>query len=216
MKILFTGLLVALITVVPVIGDTSEPRELTWQELAPDVEPMDNPFLELTIDQTLAFRDYLDHLDLPEIEHTPEQQQQQKALRETLEADGFDPDEMVAKYNELVAYYRQAEMATRPEVLGQQVKLPGYLLPLDVRDGAVTEFLLVPTIGACIHEPVPPANQMVYVRFSEGFEEAGLFQPVWIRGELKAEARSQDLFLMDGSSDVQVAYAMEAESVWLY
>jgi len=193
-----------------------EPRELNWQDLAPEMEDIDNPFLDLTLDQTLTFRDYLDQLAVPELEHTPEQQQRQRELRAELEGYGFEPDEMVRQYETLVEKYDRAMTAIVPEVLGEQVKLPGYLLPLDVKDGTVTEFLLVPTIGACIHEPVPPANQMVYVRFEEGFKQAGYYEPVWIRGELKSDPRSHDLYLMDGSSDVQVAYSMEAESVQPY
>ena len=47
---------------------------------------------------------------------------------------------------------------------GQLVKLPGYIVPLDVtEEGRVTEFLLVPYYGACIHTPPPPANQIVVV-----------------------------------------------------
>lgn len=193
-----------------------EPRSLNWQDLAPEMEEIHNPFLELSIEQTLTFRGYLEQLQVPEIEHTVEQQERQRELREQLEADGLKPDEMVVLYDELVARYQQAQSATSPEVLGEAVKLPGYLLPLSVKDGAVTEFLLVPTVGACIHEPVPPANQMVYVRFEEGFKEAGLFNPVWIQGELKADPRTESLHLVDGASDVDVSYTMDAEAVWLY
>ncbi len=200
----------------PVFAWADEARTLNWQDLAPEVDAIENPFLELTIDQTILFREYLQQLQIPEIDHTPEQQQEQRSLREKLEAEGFEPDRMVAQYETLVAQYRQATTATRPDVLGRQVELPGYLLPLDVRDGLVTEFLLVPSVGACIHEPPPPANQMVYVRFPAGFKNASLFEPVWIRGELKADNRTEELYLVDGASGVNVSYAMEAEAVWLY
>lgn len=193
-----------------------EPRELNWQDLAPDPGNIENPFLELSIEQTLTFREYLQQLQVPEIDHTEEQQQRLREVREELQADGLKPDEMVVLYDELVEQYRRAATATRPEVLGEDIKLPGYLLPLSVKDGAVTEFLLVPTVGACIHEPVPPANQMVYVRFNKGFENAGLFNPVWIQGELLAEDRTEALYLVDGASDVNVSYKMDADNVWLY
>ncbi len=50
---------------------------------------------------------------------------------------------------------------------GQQVKLPGYIVPLEVNEeGRTTEFLLVPYYGACIHVPPPPPNQIVHI-FSE-------------------------------------------------
>ena len=46
---------------------------------------------------------------------------------------------------------------------GAAVKLAGYVVPLEEADGALTEFLLVPYFGACIHTPPPPANQIVAV-----------------------------------------------------
>jgi hypothetical protein len=39
---------------------------------------------------------------------------------------------------------------------GAQVKLPGYLVPLEEVRGEMTEFLLVPYFGACIHTPRHP------------------------------------------------------------
>ena len=197
-------------------AQAEEPRELTWGDLAPEVRAIENPFLELSLEQTRTFRDYLQQLEVPEIDHTQEQQQRQRELRASLEADGFKPDELVVLYNQVLAEYRRAATATRPDVLGQDVKLPGYLLPLNIQDGSVTEFLLVPTVGACIHGPTPNPNQMVYVRFKKGFKEAGLFNPVWVRGELVAEERTEELFLIDGGSDVNVSYSMDAEAVWLY
>jgi hypothetical protein len=193
-----------------------EPRELNWQDLAPDMESIHNPFLELSYEQTDIFREYLEHRATSELEHTVEQQQRQRELVAILEADGFKPDEMYKQYYDVVAQYQLAMTSTSPEVLGQEVKLPGFLLPLNVKDGAVIEFLLVPTIGACIHEPIPSANQMVYVRFEKGFKDAGMFDPVWIQGELKADSRTEQLDLVDGASGVQVSYSMDAKSVWLY
>jgi len=44
---------------------------------------------------------------------------------------------------------------------GVRVKIPAYITPLDF-DGATTmsEFLLVPYVGACMHTPPPPANRL--------------------------------------------------------
>lgn len=50
---------------------------------------------------------------------------------------------------------------------GQQVKIPGFMVPLEDDQRKVTEFLLVPTPQACIHVPPPPPNQMVYVRMKK-------------------------------------------------
>jgi uncharacterized protein len=47
---------------------------------------------------------------------------------------------------------------------GATVRLPGFIVPLEgVKDGSVSEFLLVPYFGSCIHVPPPPPNQIVYV-----------------------------------------------------
>ena len=57
-----------------------------------------------------------------------------------------------------------ANAPTVAELDGQEVKLPGYVVPLNVDPSQrVTEFLLVPYFGACIHVPPPPSNQIVHV-----------------------------------------------------
>ncbi len=43
------------------------------------------------------------------------------------------------------------------------VQLTGYVVPIESGKDGVTEFLLVPYFGACIHSPPPPANQIVDV-----------------------------------------------------
>ncbi len=68
---------------------------------------------------------------------------------------------------------------------GRRVRIGGYVVSLDFDATKVKEFLLVPFVGACIHVPPPPANQIVYVKSAEGFEVTGQFDPVWVTGTLK-------------------------------
>jgi hypothetical protein len=65
---------------------------------------------------------------------------------------------------------------------GQEVKIPGFMVPLEDSQKLVTEFLLVPSPQACIHVPAPPPNQMVYVKMPAGTEVA--FGPIWVHGKL--------------------------------
>ena len=91
--------------------------------------------------------------------------------------------------------------------------MAGYALPLEFEGTEVKEFLLVPYVGACIHTPPPPANQIVHVKYDEGFENKGLFDPVWVIGEMSIVSSKQSLFLVDGSADISAGYSLQASSV---
>ena len=75
--------------------------------------------------------------------------------------------------------------AVVPELDGQSVSIGGYVVPLDFEATTVKEFLLVPFVGACIHVPPPPANQIIYVKTDKGFEVGGAFDPVTVTGTIK-------------------------------
>lgn len=71
-------------------------------------------------------------------------------------------------------------------LLGQNVRLPGFLVPLeDVPDG-MKEFLLVPYFGACVHSPPPPANQIVHVVLDKPNKRFRLMDVVWVTGLISA------------------------------
>ncbi|WP_271410481.1 DUF3299 domain-containing protein [Pseudomonas sp. Q1-7] len=92
---------------------------------------------------------------------------------------------------------------------GQDVKLPGYIVPLEVtEEGRVTEFLLVPYFGACIHVPPPPSNQIVHVKSELGVLLDALYQPFWIEGPLRVQASSSEL--------AEAGYQMDANKIYPY
>lgn len=68
---------------------------------------------------------------------------------------------------------------------GQQVKVPGFMVPLEDNMKSVKEFLLVPSPQACIHVPPPPPNQMIYVKMKEGGFNQMAYGPIWVYGKLK-------------------------------
>jgi uncharacterized protein len=68
---------------------------------------------------------------------------------------------------------------------GRRVRVAGYMVPLDDDAFEVTQFLLVPWAGACIHTPPPPPNQMIWVKTRAGARvPASLFQVFWVEGVL--------------------------------
>ena len=74
------------------------------------------------------------------------------------------------------------------EALNQTVvKVSGYVVPLAGDQTAITEFLLVPFLGACIHVPPPPANQIVYVKPRYPLLMEDSFEVVSVAGKLSTE-----------------------------
>jgi len=67
----------------------------------------------------------------------------------------------------------------------QQLKLPGYMIPIKFNASSVSEFLLVPYVGACVHTPPPPENQIVYVSLKKPMVTQDFWTPVWVSGMMK-------------------------------
>jgi uncharacterized protein len=79
-------------------------------------------------------------------------------------------------------------------LIGRTIRMPGFILPLHFDTGdSVSEFLLVPYFGACIHTPPPPPNQIVYVTAETPIPIEGIWDPVWVVGELLAERNMNGL-----------------------
>lgn len=76
---------------------------------------------------------------------------------------------------------------------GQRVRLPGFVVPLDYEGTEISEFLLVPYFGACIHVPPPPANQIVFVKLRKAYALKEMFDAVWVTGTLKTQAFLNDI-----------------------
>ncbi|MHB0766603.1 DUF3299 domain-containing protein [Stutzerimonas sp. NM35] len=92
---------------------------------------------------------------------------------------------------------------------GIRARLPGYIVPLEIsEEGRVTEFLLVPYFGACIHVPPPPSNQIVHATSELGVKMDALYQPFWIEGPLRVEHASSEL--------AEAGYRMDAQKIRIY
>ena len=53
------------------------------------------------------------------------------------------------------AMFNPSEVKFNKKLDDKEVKIPGYILPLDIIGRDINTFLLVPYIGACIHVPAP-------------------------------------------------------------
>jgi len=80
------------------------------------------------------------------------------------------------------------------ELAGKMIKMPGFVIPLEHDGDKITEFLLVPYHGACIHVPAPPSNQIIYVRVPGGTTAASRpYDTVWVTGRLTIEQIDNDV-----------------------
>lgn len=91
---------------------------------------------------------------------------------------------------------------------GQRIRLAGFVIPLDSEEQNVSEALLLPYFGACIHSPPPPANQIIHVVFAKPAAKMRMMDAFWISGKLTAQR---------GDSGLGVhGYLLSAERVELY
>lgn len=135
---------------------------------------------------------------------TPRPDGFQEIRWEELIPTGFSSDEVFAQYEdellavepgsqdaeliyaEMQALYDSA--GVNKTLNGEPVLLAGFVAPLTYEGDLVTEFLLVPTFGACIHVPAPPPNQTILISLPEGegltLEES--WGAIWVAGTMTA------------------------------
>ena len=92
--------------------------------------------------------------------------------------------------------YQQALLSTnfRAEFDNKNIRIAGYLVPLEYQSAElVTQALLVPYFGACIHLPPPPPNQVILLNASQGIELGDMYHPYWLSGILKTSLHESEL-----------------------
>ena len=74
-----------------------------------------------------------------------------------------------------------------PSLDGRKGRIAGFALPLERVGDKVSEFLLVPYFGACIHSPPPPANQIIHARSAKPLAGVKMMAPLWVSGTFKVQ-----------------------------
>ena len=101
------------------------------------------------------------------------------------------------------------------KLLGKHIKIPGYAVPIEGDGGfdLVSEFLLVPVFGMCIHVPPPPPNQVILVKMKEPVPFELLLDAIWIYGVLDVGE-----FMVGGEMiyETETSYVLEGNKVIIY
>ncbi|HEY3177866.1 MAG TPA: DUF3299 domain-containing protein [Casimicrobiaceae bacterium] len=194
------------------------PRPLTWEDLTVRMTATENPFAALPIEQLEALVDVAALRDRKArgVAVSSQDLANEQAATDKLKRAGIDVDALLAKRDEVAAKKRALTNAVNPALDGKVVRIPGYLLPLEFSGKQVTEFLLVPWVGACIRTPPPPPNQIVHVRSDKPFEMKGMFDAVWVTGRIAAATAKKSVYITDGSSEVDVGYSLRASQIERY
>jgi hypothetical protein len=219
MKYRLILLIVALLMLPGTHINADDIREVTWDDLMPAELDFDDPFEKLTEDQLynlatvaryrerLANKETLSDSSKTDFEN----------VQAELKAQKVDIDGLLARREEITEKRRARGQTANAELNGKTIRIPGYLLPLEFEDKKVVEFLLVPWVGACIHTPPPPPNQIVHVKLDKGYDAGDdMFTPVWVNGVMKTEKNNPELSFIDGKQNIDVSYVMQAEEVEIY
>ena len=91
---------------------------------------------------------------------------------------------------------------------GAYIRMPGFIVPLEIGAEGVSEFVLVPYQGACIHTPPPPPNQLVLVQSITPWPSDDLWQAVWVEGRMGTQLVTTEI--------AQTGYALTAEHIEVY
>lgn len=194
-------------------------KSIHWGTLNEHVKPkvLDNPFEALNIDQIRLLQQVAVVEDLQVTGDTLDQQSIELAnsAKKQLVEQGIDV-EALFKQREMIINQRKMEFeSTNPVLENANIEMAGFLLPLEFDGKKVTEFLLVPYVGACIHEPPPAANQIVYAKLQTPIEmpSSGMFTPVKVQGLMTSALIQPELNLVDGSKPIPTSYSLSVDSI---
>ena len=91
---------------------------------------------------------------------------------------------------------------------GAYIRMPGYVVPLDLTSDGTSTFILVPYVGACVHVPPPPPNQLVFTTVEPRWQIEDLWNAGWGTGTMATQLQSTEL--------AETGYALTAEKIELF
>ena len=187
-----------------------DPITIEWQSLRPETAQNPITLPDLSDEERLQLQRVFTLMQSSGLQDTD----RIALIKKQLKSKGIDVDELL----ELRRLYIQAQKKSAEAITtafdGKNVRIPGFLVPIEFSDAMVTtDFLLVPVAGACIHMPPPPANQIVRISFPEGYKVKNVQYPVWVEGVIASSVKSEDVYIVDGTSNITMGYSLNASKV---
>ena len=195
------------------------PRIVNWDNLVPEMAPIEYPLDKLTYEQRSDIEFLISTRNMRQqgiISKVDEIFEEGVEIRFKLVRQGIAVDEMLASYDQFIAEIEKRNRMVNHKLEGQLIRIPGFALPLEHKDFGVKDLLLVPYVGACIHVPPPPANQIVYVRLKDAHILDSVFEPVWITGRVTLVMSNKNLSFVDGVAGIETAYTLDGIKIEPY
>ena len=209
-KFLLISLLLSLSSILQV---QAQPMQIGWQDLEGKVEPYQDPFADLTDEQLFNLSVYGRISEMkrlyPSYEITDAMQKEADDAKAQLIKENVDIEYMFKQRDIIMKKRQKASLITNDLLADREIEMSGYMLALEFDEGTVSEFLLVPTIGACSHKPVPPANQLIFVKAETPVAAGSPYMPIKITGTLRITPELKDLYLVDGTKQIRMAYSLD-------
>ncbi|NOD37082.1 MULTISPECIES: DUF3299 domain-containing protein [unclassified Ruegeria] len=187
---------------------------VSWSDLKPALKSLETPFESLPDPLLNAMRTQVRWRTSSTSERTdPDLINEYKAANGVLSANDVDVEKLILERRKIIAQNNSVGRGPNLEKLGTTIRIPGYIVPLTIDGGVVTEFLFVPVAGSCVHTPSPPPNQIIHVDYPTGVEFKSIFDAFWIEGELSEERKISDVTFYDGATNVESIYKLNAHIV---
>ncbi len=197
------------------------PLSVSWSRLAPENgRPFNDPFTKMSTNQlsNLSFVVRIQRLIAEEkIQPDGVDAKEAKTVAQKLEEEGVDIDWLMTQRKRVLQVRKlQVESLSKSIVksLGEkQIALIGYVIPIKVSHGKLTEFFLVSTSAACSNEAAPSRLKVVFVSNNKGIDGLERGAPVRVTGRIEAQTTTKLVRIGIGVSAFQSAYTMSSPNI---
>ena len=198
-----------------------EPREIGFSDLPdPIASNFEDPFRDMGFEMldelrtVVRLEERLSAQDVPS-DVRPRLENSLLEARSTLDANGFDIEDLLAQRWTIAEKRKQALTATNPEISDNQITIAGHFIPAGLDDNGLPIGYLVAEVGMCGHTPPPPPNQLVRVRLNSPMPHTSLYQPLEITGLLEDEDSNETVFVLDGNVRMTSRWMLDTQHVGL-
>ncbi|MDN2482483.1 DUF3299 domain-containing protein [Vibrio agarivorans] len=203
-------LMIILLSLVSTHTWAAEPLQLEWNDLNKGAVEVTTKLPDLTDPQKRLLQEVI---VLQQQEGEAARTQLDEALAQ-LKEQGIDAEQALQARQNYMQEMQASARAVNTEFDGKTVRVPGFVVPISFNEEMLaTELLLVPVAGACIHMPPPPANQIVRISYPQGFKVQNVQYPVWVEGDFHSNVVTEEVYLVDGKSNLSMGYEMTANTI---